>query len=194
MVLQYKRVEGKRKVKECHTSRWTCYRGMRVWSDVMIHKFSLSVSGPSDFSSTAGFCLRSSFHSYDTSAFNFNWLLWLHHCSSVLIITLSCFIFMFFEIFQRGSADWLVLLFIFDLWFMVVQTHLCTNNPYKITKTTQTAGVWWTFFCIYIALTFWRGDDITPGLLIISVCMCGTGNVKWIRACSLLVLSLFFKR
>ncbi len=43
-----------------------------VWSDVMIHKFILSVSGLSDFSSTAGFCLLSSFQSFDTSAFNFD--------------------------------------------------------------------------------------------------------------------------
>lgn len=96
--------------------------------------------------------------------------------------SLSCFIFKFFEIFRRASADWLVLLLIFSLWFMVVQKRLCTNNPYEMTKTTQTAGVWWTL------LTFWRSDDITLYLLII----CSAVNVKWIRACSLQVLCLFF--
>lgn len=92
-------------------------------------------------------------------------LLLLHHCSSVLIITLSCFIFMLFEIFQHGSADWLVLLFIFYLWFMVVQKHLCTNNPYKITKATQTAWVWWTCFehlyCSDILEGWWHNPGLT---------------------------------
>lgn len=171
-------VEWKRHAKECHTCRWTCYRGMCVWSDVMIHKFILSVSGLSDFPSTAGFCLRSSFQLwYISLLFQLTSLFYPNNNS------LSCFICKFFEIFHHGSADWLVLLFIFSVWFMVVQKCLCTYSPYKMTKTT----VWWTLF-VDITLTSWRCDDITLYLLIIFSAV----NVKRIRACSSQVLSFFF--
>ncbi len=131
---------------------------MCVWSDVMIHKFILSVSGLSDFSSTAGFCLRSSFQSYDTSAFNFDWLLSLHH-SSILIITLCPVLF-------SSSLKYSIVVQQIDLFFC--SYFLCDSWSCRkacvltiLTKwlKPQTAGVWWTLF-VDISLTFWRSDDI----------------------------------
>lgn len=95
-----------------------------VWSDVMFHKFSVSVFGPPV--STVSFCLCSSFYSYHTWAFNFICLLSLHQFSCVLIIALSSFSFHVLWNIPANSVEQIDLICLFCfVWRFTNMLKLC---------------------------------------------------------------------